>query len=236
GKALGKNRVSFEEPAERPDEGTDPGLHILRRPFFSMPGGRITGYEYLGRSWPSGAGSGGRAPAGVPGALLTVQRCLGAAAQMPAGLECHIRLHCSDLDGMDAAALLRLLPQGLDPALVCLELRDLGRAPASGPVHALLRSLLDGGLHPVLHDGDLMQLGMRALIRLEPAWVKLGRGCFSGVATDPFKEASLRKVLKIVEGLGARVIACGVEDREDLDVLRQLKVSHGQGPLWSRHT
>ena len=236
GKTRGKNRVSCGEPvdwsAEQPAAGD---FHILRRPFFSIPRERITGYEYLWRSWPDGDGDGAQRPVSAPAAVLTVQHCLSAAAQMPADLECHIRLHCSDLAGMDAADLLGLLPKGLDPALVSLELRDLGRAPASDPVHSVLGSLLDGGVHLVLHDGNLMQLGMETLLRLKPAWIKLSRGRFSGVAADPFKEATLRNFLKMIDSLGARVIACGVEDRDDLDVLRQLKVFHGQGPLWSRH-
>jgi diguanylate cyclase (GGDEF)-like protein len=236
-KALGKNRVFCEEPLGAPAGRPAPQeLHVLRRPFYYMPHERILGYEYLWRSSPGNETAGALGPADVPVAVLTMGHCLDAAAQMPADLECHIRLHYSDLDGVDPAALLRLLPQGLDPALVCLELRDLGRAPASDPVHAVLRSLLEGGVRLVLHDADLMQLGMERLLRLEPAWVKLGRGRFSGVAADPFKEAALRKFLKMVEGLGARVIACGVENREDLDVLLELGVFYGQGPLWSGHS
>jgi diguanylate cyclase (GGDEF)-like protein len=235
-KALGKNRVFCEEPVGPPAAGrAAEETHILRRPFFSMPRGRVTGYEYLWRSWPNGEDA-VRGTASVPGAVQTVRHCLEAAAQMAAGLECHIRLHCSDLDGLGAADLLRLLPQGMDPSLVCLELRDLGHAPPSDPVFTVLRSLLGGGVHLVLHDGDLMQLGMETLLGLEPAWVKLGRGRFGGIAADPFKEASLRKFLKMIHGLGAQVIACGVENREDLDVLLQLNVSHGQGPLWSGHS
>jgi diguanylate cyclase (GGDEF)-like protein len=236
-KEHGKNRVSHGEAgfdAPLPDGAAE--VRVLKRPIFRLADGHITAYEFLCRSWPATGTPDRTDPTGAPRALPAFQQCLHAASRLPAGLECHIRLHCTDLVGLVPADLLRALPQGLDPALVSLEIRDLGHAPASIPVLPFLRKLRDGGIRPILHDTDLLQHTTSILMQLEPDWVKVGRGWFCGVAADPFKEGSLRGLLKIVDGLGARAIACGVENWEDLDVLRQLNVSYGQGPLWSRHT
>ena len=235
-KERGKNRISHGGSGfdATPPDGAD-GVRVLKRPIFRMADGQIPAYEYLCRSWPGGETPGRPDNTGPPWALKAFQHCLYAASRLPAGLECHIRLHCTDLFGLEPAALLRALPQGLDPALVSLEIRDLGHAPPFIPVFSFLRTLLDGGIRTVLHDGDVLQNPMDVLLQLKPEWVKVSRGWFSGVAADPFKEGSLRALLRSVDSLGARAIACGVENLEDLDVLRQLNITHGQGPLWSQH-
>lgn len=235
-KQRGKNQVSYEGSII--DLSGDPSgaVRILRRPFFRMADGKVMGYEFLCRSHPSDPADGPAKAGTPPHALQAFHYCLQASAQLPQGLALHVRLHCDDLQGLDAKALLSLIPKKFDPALLGVEIRDLSHMASESTVPALLRTLLGEGIHPVLHDTDLMQNTMAALIQLEPHWVKLGHGWFSGVSSDPFKEGHLRRLLKIVDSLGAQVIACGVENREDLEALRQLNVFHGQGSLWSGHS
>ncbi|HTB21431.1 MAG TPA: diguanylate cyclase [bacterium] len=231
----GKNQVSLDFFEAGPATPETAEAKILMRPFFRITDGAVTGYEFLCQSLPDAETSRRGNPARAPRALHAFRHCALAAARIPKGLECHIRLHCTDLIGVEAGELLEQLPRGLDPSLVSLEIRDLARAPLAMPLTPLLRSLLEAGIRPVLHDTDLLQNTMSALLLLEAGWVKVGRGWFRGVAADPFKENSVRRLLRIVESLGARAIACGVQNMEDLDVLQQLNVLHGQGPLWRRH-
>lgn len=232
GKQAGKNQVVCENPPSLTPEGGESGAgtRVLHRPFFHAADGNVAGYEYLCRSQPGDAD-----PQTLPSALEAFRQCMDAARGLAKGMECHVRLHRSELQGVGAKDLLRLLPKELDPDLLSLELRDLFHPACDQELLALLEALGKARVHPVLHDSDFSQAKVGELLRLKPDWVKLSPAAYSGVAGDPFKESTLRGLLKIAEDLGAKVLAFGVESWEDLEALRQLKVTHSQGPLWRRY-
>ncbi|HXC64467.1 MAG TPA: diguanylate cyclase, partial [bacterium] len=167
-KQQGKNRVSFDRAGwtHGPLEAAE--AKVLKRPFFRIADGKVVGYEFLCRSW---AGPEQRPPKGagdevlrLPRALRGLMLCVQAAAQLPPGLEYHVRLYRTDLAGFEPADLLRLIPAGLDPSLLRLEIRDLARAPLAMPVLATLKALRSAGVRSVIHDGDLRQQTLATLL------------------------------------------------------------------------
>ena len=69
---------------------------------------------------------------------------------------------------------------------------------------------------------------------LEPDIVKIDRNIISGISIDQRKFNSLKRLLRIIESCKASVIAEGIETEEDLEVLRELGVTVGQGFLMGK--
>ena len=54
----------------------------------------------------------------------------------------------------------------------------------------------------------------------------------AGISMDPQKQRLLKRLIGVVQALGAELIAEGIETREDLQVLKEMGVEYGQGFLW----
>jgi EAL domain-containing protein (putative c-di-GMP-specific phosphodiesterase class I) len=123
--------------------------------------------------------------------------------------------------------------------------RDLSRA-----AHLARRILLDitpGGepvdvaelaaaVEPVRRDGGGLALlagetpgGLDALPRLRPDLVKVGRDYVAGMDACGERRAVVEGLVTLVEALGGRVLAVGIEDQAQLDALARAGIALGQG-------
>ncbi len=73
-----------------------------------------------------------------------------------------------------------------------------------------------------------------SLVLFAPDLVKIDIGLVRGVSKDARKEAILRRFVKAALALGAEVVAEGVEDRDDLAIVRDTGVLFAQGYLWAK--
>jgi EAL domain-containing protein (putative c-di-GMP-specific phosphodiesterase class I)/CheY-like chemotaxis protein len=67
---------------------------------------------------------------------------------------------------------------------------------------------------------------------LRPAYVKLDRSWVDGIHHDPARQILMRGLQLFVEEVGGRLIAEGIEDPADVDPLRSVGVTLGQGYLF----
>ena len=72
------------------------------------------------------------------------------------------------------------------------------------------------------------------LILLEPDIIKIDKRCVKGISRDKSRARSLKRILGVAAVLNTDVVAEGIENEEDLDVLRTLGVKYGQGYLMDR--
>ena len=133
--------------------------------------------------------------------------------------------------------------------------RDLSRAarlarrillditPAGEPVD--LEDFV-AAVEPVRRDGAGLALlagaspgGLDALPRLRPDLVKVGRDYVAGMETDGARRAVVEGLVALVEALGGRVLAVGIEDQSQLDALcgaasrsARASASAGRSPRW----
>ena len=85
-----------------------------------------------------------------------------------------------------------------------------------------------------LDDYGFGHSSIETLVVLEPDIVKIDKKIIKGIAHDPKKLNSLKRLLKVIESCKAAVIAEGIETEEDLKVLRDLGVTYGQGFLMGK--
>ena len=60
-------------------------------------------------------------------------------------------------------------------------------------------------------------------------FIKIDKGCITGVSKDKARQRSLKRILNVAHVLETEVIAEGIESQEDLDVIVDLGVKYGQG-------
>jgi EAL domain-containing protein (putative c-di-GMP-specific phosphodiesterase class I) len=76
--------------------------------------------------------------------------------------------------------------------------------------------------------------GLEMLARLEPDYVKLARFLIAGIDTSSVKQALVEALVTFCNRIGAKVIAEGIERREELEYLMATGVLFGQGYLLAK--
>ena len=85
-----------------------------------------------------------------------------------------------------------------------------------------------------IDDVGFGRSSLESLIILEPDIVKIDRKYVSGIADEPTKCRLLRRLVKVVNSLGAELVAEGIECREELELLVEMGVPFGQGWYWGK--
>jgi EAL domain-containing protein (putative c-di-GMP-specific phosphodiesterase class I) len=98
----------------------------------------------------------------------------------------------------------------------------------------VLRRLRSSGVKVALDDVGFGRTSLEALVVLQPDIIKVDQAFVRGIATDPDRRGNIARLVRVVSALGAELIAEGVEQREDANVLVELGVSYAQGFLFSR--
>jgi EAL domain-containing protein (putative c-di-GMP-specific phosphodiesterase class I) len=102
-------------------------------------------------------------------------------------------------------------------------------------VENVLRELrARGDVSLVVDDLGAGYSNLKRIADLEPEVVKLDRDLVAGMAKDSRQQRLVRSVVRLCEDLGARVVAEGIETREEYLALRDTGVHYGQGYLFAR--
>jgi EAL domain-containing protein (putative c-di-GMP-specific phosphodiesterase class I) len=108
-----------------------------------------------------------------------------------------------------------------------------------GEDHDLLTAadaLRSHGVDIVIDDMGTCYAGLQLLLQLRPEVIKLDRFIVHRMADDPAHQAVAEGIAKIAHGLGARVVAEGVETPADLAAALTAGIDYGQGFLLGRPT
>jgi EAL domain-containing protein (putative c-di-GMP-specific phosphodiesterase class I) len=127
-----------------------------------------------------------------------------------------------------------LTAMAVDPALLTLELTE-GVVVADPELAAVrLGELRALGVKVSVDDFGTGYSSLTYLKGLPVDEVKIDKGFVNGLATDPADRAVVRAVVDIAHTLGLRVVAEGVEEQEQHELLRSLGVDEAQGYLHAR--
>jgi EAL domain-containing protein (putative c-di-GMP-specific phosphodiesterase class I) len=92
------------------------------------------------------------------------------------------------------------------------------------------------GFQIAIDDTGAGYASLRAVMELEPDYIKVDRSFCSGIDTDPGRQAMLRALDSVAGGLGSRIIAEGLDTLEELETLGRLGIPFGQGWLFGKPT
>jgi diguanylate cyclase (GGDEF)-like protein len=219
-------------------------LYTLFQPIIDGATREPIGYEALTRG-PEG-------PLELPGALI--------AAAAAAGLSIPLERRCLESAlrsyralGLEGRLFLNLLPQNLldwtqladwlaeqlaanqiDPHDIVLEVTEHGLtedemllAGAVAPLRAL-------GCDVAIDDLGAGSSGLKTWAAIRPDYVKVDRYFVAGIEQDAVRGEILRSVVDMGRVTGCRVIAEGIENREQYALLLELGVDYLQGFLLGR--
>lgn len=132
-----------------------------------------------------------------------------------------------------ACPLERMLAQhGIAIRDVTVELTEQRAAGDAEALRQAVNALHAMGARLALDDFGEGHSNLRRWKELRPDFVKIDKLLTQGVASSPLSVELVRAIVGLGGALGTQLVAEGVEDAQDLRVLRDLGIAYGQGYLF----
>jgi diguanylate cyclase (GGDEF)-like protein len=216
-------------------------LRVASQSIVRMEDGAVVGNELLVRG-PRGE----LEPPGVLFALASSRNSLisfdlnclrasmAARAKFATSTRCHVNIHPQTLIGVSLSTLFDIIGRPLYPHELCIELSEQQLVGSPMRLRDCRIALRARGIDVALDDVGFGHSSLEALIVLEPDIVKIDRRFVHGVSKDAGRSRDLRRLAGVLQGLGAQVIAEGVESRSEIDALTLIGIEFGQGYFWEK--
>jgi EAL domain-containing protein (putative c-di-GMP-specific phosphodiesterase class I)/ActR/RegA family two-component response regulator len=169
------------------------------------------------------------------------QHCIAAALEAAAVIPSQIRLslnahastlgRCVDFCGWLSA---QAEKNSIDPLRLTIEIVEHSPIWNEVQFFRTLAALRDAGMRIALDDVCLGHSNFQLMVEAKPDYFKLDRYFVHGCHRDKCRRAVVASVAKLANGMDSYVIAEGIEDPEDLEVLRDLGIVFVQGFLFCR--
>ncbi len=221
-------------------------LHLHYQPIVDLETGDVVGAEALAR-WDHprlGAVPPDRFVAvaeaeGLTGRLdrWAVCRALDEAARLvPATAYVAVNLSARTLSDPELDTWVGAAAQdaGVAPERVVLEVTESATMADPRTAARVLEDLRSRGFRIAVDDFGTGHSSLAYLRRLPVSTLKVDRSFVTELTTDAGARAITASVVDLARTIGLTVVAEGVETPEQVDVLRRLGASSGQGWLWSR--
>ena len=117
---------------------------------------------------------------------------------------------------------------------IIVELTEQNSAPNIGDLREVLKLLRMNGIEVAIDDLGQGFSSLWLWSEVRPELVKVDMHFIQGVSRDPIKFQFLKSIQQIADSSGAKLIAEGIEERNDLLVVRDLGIAYGQGYLIAR--
>lgn len=249
-KQAGKNKVSMaregpgeeEIPAARDIvevlcDGTD--FRTVFQPVMNLTTDQVSGYEIFTRG-PEGLFE---SPADffrvcVENNILTtvdlqcLKTCLATISSITEDLRFYINIFPSTLLDTPVQNLIAMFPTERGGKQFCLEISEQHFIGDPGYLKDHVNAFKQAGILVAIDDVGFGRNSLESLILLEPDLVKVDRKYVTGVANEPAKSRLLKRVVNVARSLGAEVVAEGIENDEDLPILKEIGIHYGQGYYW----
>jgi EAL domain-containing protein (putative c-di-GMP-specific phosphodiesterase class I)/ActR/RegA family two-component response regulator len=95
--------------------------------------------------------------------------------------------------------------------------------------NAGLADVRELGMRLAIDDAGSGFASLRHILRLEPEFIKLDITLIAAIESDRSQQALAAGIISFADGIGATVVAEGIEHAEALEALRALRVPYGQG-------
>lgn len=127
-----------------------------------------------------------------------------------------------------------LRQSGLPPERLCLEITETALMEDTAGAVVVLDRLSSLGVRLAVDDFGTGYSSLLRLRRFPVSVLKLDRLFVSGLGRNPDDAAIVRATADLARALGIVALAEGVEQRDQLDLLKGMGCSLAQGYLWSR--
>ncbi len=233
----GSERLTSEEMIKQlrqPDS-----YFALRQPIIKASDRSVVGYELLTRSSCPGLNS--------PEDFLQFAKdvgivnlvdmnafkvCTRAARTLRPAQLCHINILPSSLEFHMAEEILSMLPQGERLSNICIELSERELVQKPDRFSEMLIKLRAAGLKIALDDVGNGFSSLETMLLVRPEVVKIDRALVSKISQRQSQRNMLFNLMQMTATWDAVIVAEGVEEEEDFNVLQELGVDYVQGYLF----
>ena len=246
-KRAGKNQVNAAEGWEpRSDSVVDTlrsggCFRSVKQPILDLFTEKTVGYEFLARTNIGGF----EMPDeffnfSMENNILSVvdQRCLEVALTashgVPPGSEKHVNLFPSTIAELQPGQVSRLFPPASLCGAYCVEVSEQQILGDPSYLSHVVQELKKRKIGVAIDDVGFGRSCLESLIVLQPDVIKIDKRLVQNISHDKSQKEMLRRLLAVVESLNTKIIAEGIESREDLETLKELGVPYGQGFLWGK--
>jgi len=230
------HRIDAEQRIQGIVEDPD-ALSIVFQPIIDLSTDRVFGFEALARfdAWPY------RTPdlwfqeahehhLGIELELLAATRAIAHLPMVPEGACLTVNAGPEMVMSREFVDLLLDAPR----RGVVLELTEHARFDDYPGLITSLRELRREGIRLAIDDTGNGYSSLSHILKLAPDFIKLDRDLVSGIDVDPVRRILAASLVMFAGDTGARIIAEGVETREELDVVCDLGVDYAQGYFLGR--
>ena len=163
--------------------------------------------------------------------------CIAQALRSTAACDCRISINVHPTTLTDAFVPFLLdhtRRASIEPSRLIIEIGE--QSPSADPTafRRAIAALRQHGVGVAVDDVGYGHSNLYSILEARPEYLKIDRYFVEGVADDSARVAAIESIQRMGEYLGARVIAEGIERRDDLEVLRLLGIDLFQGFLFSR--
>lgn len=227
-----------KEQAERILKVLERGLiKMVFQPIADLADGSVTGVEALARFAvePSRTPDVWFEEAGAVNLreeleLAAVRLALAHPELLPEGTYLSINL---SPETVTSARFAELLPD-VPAKSVVLEVTEHARVDDYGALGDALQDFRARGGRLAVDDAGAGFASLKHILRLAPEVVKLDREVAQGIDADRPRRALAAALISFAFDIGAEVVAEGIETQAEVDALRDLGVSYGQGYFLAR--
>jgi EAL domain-containing protein (putative c-di-GMP-specific phosphodiesterase class I)/CheY-like chemotaxis protein len=116
--------------------------------------------------------------------------------------------------------------------LTVIEITESGVIDDFDRMREMVRQLRAHGFRVAIDDAGAGYAGLQTMVEIEPDFIKLDMSLIRGVDTSVVKQRLVRTLRDFCREAAITLIAEGIETVRQLETLRQLGVTHGQGFLF----
>jgi EAL domain-containing protein (putative c-di-GMP-specific phosphodiesterase class I) len=117
----------------------------------------------------------------------------------------------------------------LRPSDLVLEISESESIENFGVFREVSDSCREVGVRIAIDDAGTGYASLEAIMEITPDFIKTDMGLVRGIDSDPPRQEVVRALCSVARGIGAQVIAEGIETDAELRALRELGVRYGQG-------
>jgi EAL domain-containing protein (putative c-di-GMP-specific phosphodiesterase class I) len=215
------------------------------QPVFDLATGEMIGMEALSRGPRGSEFESGetlfslaeRTELLVPLERVCRQRSLEAAASSPPNRQIFLNLSpaaASDPEFLGPAFIDQVASCGLSPDRIVLEITERTYAVYEGLFREVLSRFRQQNFRIAVDDVGTGYSNLTSLAEIEPDYLKFDNVFVRGIDRRSSKQDLLEALLSFARKMNTKVIAEGIETREELKILQTLGVPFGQGFLLAR--
>ena len=117
----------------------------------------------------------------------------------------------------------------LKPSNLVLEISESESIENFGAFREVADSCRELGIRIAMDDAGTGYASLEAIMKLEPDFIKTDMLLVRGIDSDPSRQEIVRAMEAVARGIGAQVVAEGIETEPELSTLRDIGIQYGQG-------